>query len=219
MSEKNQRKNQLKENLDKVLENLGEEVTLIAVSKTHPCSDIELMYELGQRDFGENKVQDLKQKSDELAESCPDIRWHFIGALQSNKINKLVCVKNLQAIHSIDSIELYQKILAKDWPEKLLFFLQVNTSGEKEKSGFDNMDELQATYDLEIPEGLMTLGKIRTDDFENSAHSCFSYLTKVRDKIDPALKLSMGMSSDYKIALEHGSDFVRVGSLIFGKRS
>ncbi len=201
---------------------------LLAVSKTKSSEFIKKAYSLGQRDFGENKVQELVLKSNELKECCPDIRWHFIGSLQSNKINGLLGVKHLVSIHSIDSIKLLNKLIQKSSDRKLGLFLQVNTSGEIEKSGFNTDDEvLEAIKQMEklsgfYLQGLMTIGKIRTENFNEEAKICFNRVSELKQRIDSSqglnLELSMGMSSDYKIALDYKSNWIRIGSGIFGKR-
>lgn len=217
------RAEKIKERILQLQKEMGSS-TLIAVSKYYPTEDIILAYEAGQREFGESRVQDLLKKSEELIDR--EINWHFIGHLQSNKINNLLKVNNLKYIHSIDSIKLLQELYKKEERfagESLGFFLQVNTSDESEKSGFTDEASLVEAFQIIKQHseskfyfcGLMTIGRIRTDDFERDAINCFSQLRSLRDSIDESLKLSMGMSSDYQMAIEHGSDFVRVGSGIF----
>jgi pyridoxal phosphate enzyme (YggS family) len=217
--------------LEKVKVGLQKKTHLIAVSKTYPSSDILALYGLGIKDFGENQVQELEQKSQSLAILCPNIQWHMIGHLQSNKIRKLFSVKNLVAIHSVDRLSLVEALI-KD--EKLLLhpvkiFLQVKTSDEAEKSGFETESELRQAIELLhsssnlIVYGLMTMGKIRTDDVLGDARLCFQKLIHIRQKLQEAfpaldLKLSMGMSGDYTLASLMGADYVRVGSSIFGLR-
>ena len=197
---------------------------LLCVSKTKPAAMIRDLYEHGVRDFAENQVQDLLAKSIELNDLV-EIRWHFIGNLQSNKINQLFRVENLTAIHSIDSLKLLKKILSKKVNGTIKLFLQVNTSGEEQKAGFVDSEEIKVGAGL-ISEsskfhfqGLMTIGKIRTENFENDARTCFQKLCDIRDFFGPSLELSMGMSSDYKIAMEYGTNWVRIGSQIFGQRN
>lgn len=215
------------QNLEKLKNKIGDRTNLLAVSKTKPLEMIEEAYLFGQRDFGENKIQDLFEKARALSH-LGDIRWHFIGTLQSNKLNKLLSVPGLYAIHSIDSLSLVDKLLKKSSGQKIKIFLQVNTSGEEEKSGFDNFEELdQAVQKLIGQEslelaGLMTIGSIRADDFEKAARTCFEQLVAFRnrlsEKYDIDLELSMGMSQDYEIAISYGSNWVRIGSDIFGLR-
>jgi pyridoxal phosphate enzyme (YggS family) len=221
------RKNLINNALKELATELGD-AKLIAVTKTYPTSDIQTAYEAGQREFGENKVQDLFDKATELA-NHKDIHWHFIGHLQTNKINKLLSVPNLVSIHSIDSIKLLNKLITKEPAKMIGLFLQINTSGEPEKGGFENWDELvQATQQIKDSkgfylQGLMTIGKIRTENFEEDARGCFqqmqTYKHDFSQKLDlEGLELSMGMSQDYAIALKSGTDWVRIGSKIFGKR-
>lgn len=205
------------------------ETNFIAVSKTHPSSDIQTLYDLGQRDFGENKVQELLEKSETLIDSCPEIRWHFIGMLQSNKVKMLAKVSNLVSIHSIDSIKLLYKITRQNFDKKVGCFIQVNTSEEPQKNGFTEMEEIiQAVGLLVAPEGdiflqgLMTLSRVRTQSYETDAEKCFKALVTLREKLgthlDQPLELSMGMSNDYHVAVRNGSDWLRIGSVLFGKR-
>lgn len=223
------RKSELKFNLEDVKDRLPKRTHLVAVSKFKPVSDIALLYELSQLDFGENKVQELKEKSEALSGSCPDIKWHFIGNLQTNKINTLLKINQLSSIHSIDSIKLLNKLLSKNLDKKIGLFLQVNTSDEDEKSGFEDYQELvQAIkliqeHDQFFFQGLMTMGKIRTDSFAQDAKACFLKLTNIKDKLENEkhakdIKLSMGMSQDFEIAVKVGTDYIRVGSKLFGER-
>lgn len=214
------------ENLKSIQAQIGD-ANLIAVSKTRSVEEIKEAYVAGQRDFGENKVQELLEKAQEL--QSLEIRWHFIGHLQSNKLSMLKKVPNLVSIHSIDSINLLNKTLSKSWGNKIGVFLQINTSGEAEKSGFQNPDDIELAVRLlhDAPDfylqGLMTIGSIRTTEFEKDAERCFQMLVDAKQALDERfglnLELSMGMSSDYPIAVAKGSNWVRVGSAIFGPRN
>ncbi len=200
---------------------------LLIVSKTRSLEEIKTYYELGQRDFGENRVQELGEKAEALKESCPDIRWHMIGHLQTNKVNALFKVPNLYAIHSVHDLGLVEKLIQA---QKLLLnpievYLQVNTSKEEEKSGFETYKEvkeagalIQASSKLKLS-GLMTMGTLRTDNFEGEARRCFQELNLMKEKLQSdlqtALKTSMGMSQDYKIALSEKSNWVRLGTMMF----
>lgn len=200
---------------------------LLIVSKTRSLEEIKTYYELGQRDFGENRVQELAEKAEALKESCPDIRWHMIGHLQTNKVNALFKVPNLYAVHSVHDLGLVKKLIQA---QKLLqnpiqVFLQVNTSKEEEKSGFETYQEvkeagelIQASSKLKLS-GLMTMGTLRTDNFEGEARRCFQELNLMKEKLQSdlqtALKTSMGMSQDYKIALSEKSNWVRLGTMMF----
>ncbi len=202
--------------------------TLVAVSKYSPVEDVVVAYECGQLDFGENRVSELKSKSEIFEnQNLLDVRWHFIGSLQSNKVKELLQVNNLWAIHSVGSLKIAEELIKREaefsGPELKLFF-QLNTSHEEEKSGFDSLEELKVAIDLiessKVSKlkvyGLMTMGAIRTENFEASALVSFRDLKTAREKLGMKhLKLSMGMSQDYQLALKEGADFVRIGSLIF----
>ncbi|MBI2520155.1 MAG: YggS family pyridoxal phosphate-dependent enzyme [Bdellovibrio sp.] len=204
---------------------------LIAVTKYSGIEEIAFAHEMGQRDFGENRVQDLLKKSEQLAH-LKDVRWHFIGHLQSNKVKDLLKVNHLTAIHSVDSLPLLEKIIALHLPHtRLELFFEVNTSGEKEKWGLTDIEQVKLVFQKALkdgiaaniyPVGLMTMGTFRTDDAESEAHRCFKQLQDMKLDIERSLqitnlKLSMGMSADYKIALQYGANFVRIGSQIFGQ--
>ena len=208
------------------------DVCVIAVSKYSDAQDILHAYQGGQRDFGENRVVELTEKSAWLRErGIDDIRWHFIGHLQSNKIQRLLEVPGLHSIHSVDSLKLLEGLytrLDSFATERLEFFLQVNTSGEEEKGGFSGYDDLSKAANLYLKNvseklhlvGLMTMGKIRTEDVEGEARGCFKTLASYKNRLAhdfdlKDLKLSMGMSQDYGVALEEGTDFIRIGSAIF----
>lgn len=207
---------------DTVTQSLSHKTKLICVSKTKPAHLISELYQHGHLAFGENKVAELLEKSKELT-SLDKIEWHFIGHLQSNKINQLLSVKNLVSIHSIDRMNLLEKLLSKTIDKRLGLFLQINTSEEVEKSGFTNLKELPKAMELIKAhphfyfQGFMTIGKIRTNDFEKEARTSFQKLKDLQ-LVYPQAELSMGMSSDYLIAQEYDSDWLRVGSSIFGIR-
>ena len=196
------------------------------MTKTRPVEAIGSALEASQLDFGENRVEELVEKSSQIQQS--DIRWHFIGNLQSKKIKKLLEVKNLYAIHSIDRLSLLEKLQSglEAGGKKLNIFLQVNTSDEQEKSGFQSYEELKMAVEFCLKhtqqinlQGLMTMSKLRTDDFEADAKICFSRLKQLKQKVEQSwslsLELSMGMSADYPIALEMGTHWVRVGRKLF----
>jgi hypothetical protein len=228
--QKNQtRQNQLKNNFLQLESVIQDQAKLIAVSKTFPFEDVKLAYELGYRDFGENRVDELYEKSTEAKkEGLKDIRWHFIGNLQSKKVNKLLKCPELKYIHSVDRIKILEslKLAAQEEKKTLKYFLQYNTSGESEKSGFKTAEELkQVELDSSYLKcrGLMTMSKIRSESFESDAMECFTKLIQIRNQLEEDrklnLSLSMGMSSDYQIALNVGTDYLRLGSLIFGNRT
>lgn len=220
----------LSETYSKKLSDVSKELgstKLLIVSKTRSLDEIQTYYELGHRDFGENRVQELLEKSQTLGESCPEIRWHMIGHLQSNKINQLYSVQNLWAIHSVHDLELLQKLIKSEdkLTHEVRIFLQFNTSHEAEKSGFETYTDLRASAEL-LKEtkklkllGLMTMGTLRTEDFEAEAGRCFQDLQVEKNKLETELGMkletSMGMSQDYKIAIREKSDWVRLGTMMF----
>ena len=200
---------------------------LLIVSKTRSIEEIKIYYELGHRDFGENRVQELLEKSFSLQNDCPEIRWHMIGHLQTNKVNQLFSVQNLYAIHSVDDRELVEKMIkAQDrLSQEVFVFLQFNTSHEAEKSGYETYTDLEASAELLLKcsklklKGLMTMGTLRTENFEAEAGRCFQDLQvekeKLQNELNVRLETSMGMSQDYKIAVREKSDWVRLGTMMF----
>lgn len=195
-------------------------VTLVAVSKTKPVDDIMELYHLGQRDFGENYVQELVEKAEILPN---DINWHFIGHLQTNKV-KLIA-PFVQLIHGVDSLKLLKEInkQAEKSNRVIDCLLQMHIAQEDTKFGF-NMHELIETIkqseELNLKNvrisGLMGMASFTTDMAK--VKSEFQLLNSMFDKLGNLKILSMGMSSDYKIAIEVGSNMVRIGSLLFGVR-
>lgn len=201
---------------------------LLIVSKTRPEEDIKLYYDLGHRDFGENRVQELLEKAQNLEVLCPEIRWHMIGHLQTNKVNQLFSVPKLFAIHSVDDLSLAEKLLKAEQRlgHEVQLYLQYNTSKEEEKSGFENYEDLKKAADLIRYQnshlklvGLMTMGTLRTENFENEARRCFQELNQIKKKLEFDTKIplltSMGMSQDYEIALSEESHWIRLGTMMF----
>ncbi len=207
---------------------LPQNVRLIAVSKTHPAEYISEAYSIGQRDFGENKVQEMTQKAEVLPK---DIRWHMIGHLQTNKVKYIA--PYVYMIHSIDSEHLLQAVNkeAIKAGRVVKCLLQVHIAKEETKFGFSPEEVvtfLQAgTYkemkNVEIC-GIMGMATNTDDDEEVSAefgqlHSIFlDVKEKYFKEIESFSELSMGMSGDYRIAVAQGATMVRIGSSIFGKR-
>lgn len=209
-----------------------EEVTLIAVSKTKPLSMIEELLPLGVRDFGENKVQELTQKADALAQeeiSEPKVRWHMIGHLQRNKVKYLV--DKACMIHSVDSLRLAEEI-SKEAGKKgiqIPILIEVNVAEEESKFGV-HMEEVEelirqiAVLPSISIQGLMTIAPYVENPEEN--RSIFRNLRKLSvdiqgKSIDNVTMdvLSMGMTGDYQVAIEEGATHVRVGTGIFGERN
>jgi len=193
-------------------------VQLIAVSKYSTAQEIEMLYQTGQRAFGENKVQDLKEKQ-KILKDYP-IAWHFIGSLQKNKINNLIDC-NPTLMHSLDSRDLAQeldkKLKAKNKTMRCL--LQINSAYEKTKSGV-NPNDAVAIYN-EIKEkyqnikliGVMSIGA--HSDNKKEIVKSFQTTKTILNQCDGATICSMGMSSDFELAIANGSNMIRVGSALF----
>jgi pyridoxal phosphate enzyme (YggS family) len=198
-------------------------VTLIAVTKTFSADLVREAFEAGQRDVGENRLQEAEAKIPLLPAA---LRWHYIGQLQRNKVRKVLPLFTM--IHSIDSLRLaqYTNEVASELGLFPQVFLQVNHAGEESKAGF-SVEDLRASWEtlmqldrLEIV-GLMSVPP-PVDDPEKS-RPWFAALRDLRDQLStetntPLPYLSMGMSSDYTVAIEEGATHVRVGSAVFGKR-
>ncbi len=191
-----------------------DEITLITVSKGHSWQEMFPFYNAGSRDFGESKYQEAAEK---IAEAPTDIRWHLIGTLQRKKVAKVIGMFSL--IHSVDTPELALKLAAtaKEQSMQQSILLQVNTSGEESKHGLspeawrEEVETLLMQPHLRV-EGLMTMAPF-TDD-EKVIRRCFQRLREFRDEL--GLKhLSMGMSHDYRIAIEEGATLLRIGSALF----
>jgi pyridoxal phosphate enzyme (YggS family) len=194
-------------------------VTLVAVSKIKPVSDIQKLYDLGQRDFGENYVQELEEKWQALPK---DIRWHFIGHLQRNKVKYIAPFVHL--IHGVDSLKLLKEIdkQGRRCNRVIDCLLQVFIAQEETKFGMDEnevaelMGDLRGLTHVRI-RGLMGMASFTSD--ENKLRNEFGQLKALFDKFGNDWDiLSMGMSGDYQLAVEEGSTMVRIGSLLFGAR-
>lgn len=208
----------------------GQNVKLVAVSKVQSADDIKKLYDLGQRDFGENYVQELEEKHSMLP---GDIRWHFIGHLQSNKVKYIAPFVHL--VHGVDSFKLLNEInkQAHKLNKTVHCLLQVHIGQEETKFGLDenelkeimeivNFDPACST-NIQI-DGLMGMASFSED--LNKVRNEMKYLKSLFDKFKSVSTancqlstLSMGMSGDYKIAIEEGSNMVRIGSLLFGART
>jgi PLP dependent protein len=206
------------------------QASLIAVSKTKPVEAIRELYEIGQRDFGENYVQELLEKQGKLPD---DIRWHFIGHLQSNKVKHIASF--IYLIHGIDSLNLLNEVnkQASKQGRVIDVLLQVHIAKEETKFGFSEEElnplfasdsPLQAMENIRI-RGLMGMASFTDDSMVvreefRFLHNLFKrYKTNFPGRAGQFGVLSMGMSGDYAIALEEGSNMVRIGSLIFGSRN
>jgi pyridoxal phosphate enzyme (YggS family) len=215
-------------NLNRIQKDIHSHVTLVAVSKTFPVELIKIAYDCGHRDFGENYVQEWLSKKGLLPS---DIRWHFIGHLQTNKVKYII--PGIHLIHSVDSEKLLKEIQkqAQKKSTKVDVLLQVHISGEETKFGFDE-NELLSIFDnslhLSHPHvricGLMGMASFTNDELKirneyKKLKDLFFYIKEKFNLIGDFNVLSMGMSSDYKVAIEEGSSMIRIGSAIFGNRN
>lgn len=219
----------ISENFKAIKSTIPKHVKLVAVSKTKPISDIELAYQSGQRIFGENKVQELQEKHPALPD---DIEWHMIGHLQTNKVKFIAPFIDL--IHAVDSIKLLKEInkqaLKNDRTIPVL--LQFHIAEEESKFGLslDKATEMISSEEFSALENIAVYGVMGMATFtedQNQVKTEFSKLTSIFNKLKTDYfsnsgcfkEISMGMSGDYKLAIETGSTMVRVGSLIFGNRN
>lgn len=213
----------IEENLKKIKESLPKDVTLVAISKTKTIEQMMEAYNAGQRIFGENQVQQMEVKYPDMPK---DVQWHMVGHLQRNKVKDIAPFVSL--IHGVDSMRLLRRIDldAKRNDRVIDCLLQIKIAREESKFGLDekeaieilNSDEIKKLKHVNIV-GLMGMASFTEDKTQVSEE--FASLKKLFDalKDDHQLTtLSMGMSGDYPIALEHGSNMVRVGSAIFGER-
>jgi pyridoxal phosphate enzyme (YggS family) len=220
--------NFLADNLAEILNSIPKHVTLVAVSKTKPIENIQNLYDVGQRIFGENRVQELEEKHQALPK---DIQWHLIGHLQRNKVKYIAPFVAL--IHSIDSERLLDEVnlQAKKNNRKIKVLLQFYIAQEETKFGFD-VEEIKELFSrrpiqsFDSIEFCGVMGMASFSDDENQVRSEFKKLKSVFDFLkstyfsqNPEFKeISMGMSGDYLMAIEEGSTMVRVGSSLFGSR-
>jgi PLP dependent protein len=226
--------NSVAENLARVREQIAQAATkvgrsvddieLVTISKTHPVEKVREAYEAGQTLFGESRVQEARAKTPELPSA---IRWHFVGHLQKNKIRHALPL--FEMIHSVDSLALAQDMdrIAEEEGMRPRVLLEVNVAGEGSKFGFRpeqlrvEMEDLLALPRLSI-EGLMTIPPLAEE--AEASRKYFVHLRELRDTLERELNLklphlSMGMTSDFPIAIEEGATLVRVGTAIFGERS
>ena len=193
-------------------------VTLVAVSKTVEADVIEAAFNAGLRHFGENRVQEATSKIEQLQKLKPDIVWHMVGHLQTNKAKTAASIFDI--IHSVDSLKLAET-LNNCSQRKLRILIQVNVADEATKSGFVPTKVNQAVRqiaklpNLEI-EGLMTIAPLVSDTEE--IRPVFRQLRQLRDALGLS-HLSMGMTDDFEVAIEEGATLVRIGRAIFGERS
>lgn len=205
--------------------NYGNDVKLVAVTKTVDVETIHKAYELGLRDFGENRIQEAIPKM-QLLSDLKDINWHFIGHLQTNKVKKC---KDFYMIQSISSMELLDLLANLSMEKRMNILIEVNSSREPSKSGV-LPENIESFFDRLIKKnyhnifsirGLMTIGPLTDDRLK--IRDAFKMTKKLYDNIQELFSikfdtLSMGMSNDYDIAIEEGSTMIRIGSKIFGER-
>jgi pyridoxal phosphate enzyme (YggS family) len=208
-----------------ILIELNGKATLVAVSKIKPAEDILELYNLGQRDFGENYVQELVGKYEQLPK---DIRWHYIGHLQSNKVKYIAPFVHL--IHGVDSLSILKEINKQAVKNNRIIdcLLQIHIAKEETKFGLDE-HELSKLHELHELKNIRICGLMGMASFSHNmdlVRAEFNYLKSLFNKYAQLQTtnhklqiLSMGMSSDYKIAMEEGSNMVRIGSLLFGERN
>lgn len=226
----------LKDNLKEVEKNIleackrsnrnREDVTLIAVSKTKPVSMLQEIYDEDIRDFGENKVQELCMKYEELPK---DIRWHMIGHLQRNKVKQVVDKACL--IHSVDSYRLAEEINIQAKKKNIIvpILIEVNIAGEESKFGINKEDTIQLVEEIAELENVRIKGLMTIAPFVENPEDNRQYFRDIKQlSVDIAAKnidnvtmnaLSMGMTGDYTVAIEEGATLVRVGTGIFGARN
>ncbi len=222
-------KDYIVENLKKIKAELPQNVKTVAVSKTKPVEDILIAYQQGHRAFGENKVQEILKKHEQLPK---DIEWHFIGHLQRNKVKQLIPFIHL--IHSVDSMRLLEKINeeARSYGNIINCLLQIHIASEESKFGFSKEELVQLLPSPEFKSlqnirlcGLMGMASF-TDNVDlirkefTYIHSLFKDIQKDYFNTNKHfMELSIGMSGDYKTAVELGSTIVRIGTGIFGERN
>lgn len=231
------KKDQIQKNLIEIRKNIelackkhnrnSDEVSLIAVSKTHPLESIIYTIEKKQRLFGESYAQEFKSKAELAEQQNLDIEWHFIGHLQTNKVKYVVPFAH--TIHSVDSIKLAEEIQKQcvRFDKKMKMLIQINTSGEATKSGVNTEADLFALYDeiskldrLEVI-GLMTIAGL--SESKNETIKEFQKMNLLLKNLSQYSgkninQLSMGMTGDYAEAIEYGATYIRIGTAIFGER-
>ena len=216
------------ENLIKIKSKLPQNVTLVAVSKTKPLSDLLEAYDTGQRIFGENKIQEMASKYDEMPK---DIEWHMIGHIQRNKVKYMAPFVSL--IHGVDSLRLLAEINKQALKNNRIIecLLQVKIATEESKFGLSENEVLNllASEEIKTFQNIKIVGLMGMATFTNNQEqlqkefeilkSVFDNLTHRKSSNFNLKTLSMGMSDDYPIAIKNGSTMIRVGSSIFGKRT
>jgi len=213
----------VKEKLIAFKSNIPESIELVAVSKTKPSEMIALAHESGHLDYGENKAQEMQAKAEELPK---DIRWHFIGHLQRNKVKYIA--PHVHLIHSVDSLRLLREINKRAGNEDRLIevLLQVYIAKEESKYGLDEEEviEILESDDFKNFENVKVVGLMAMATFTNNKDtirkefkSLKSFYDGIKEKYELTV-LSTGMTNDYEIAIDEGSTMLRIGSAIFGER-
>ncbi|GAA4274669.1 YggS family pyridoxal phosphate-dependent enzyme [Aquimarina gracilis] len=217
--------NTIERNLRDIKTSIPKEVTLVAVSKTKPVSELMQAYDAGQRVFGENKIQEMTQKWEEMPK---DISWHMIGHVQTNKVKYMAPFVDL--IHAVDSIKLLKEIdkQAKKHDRIINCLLQVKIAREESKFGLDQEEVITILNSEEIKElanvrirGLMGMATFTSDQqqIKKEFNSIGNFFKELKPKYPELEVLSIGMSGDYNTAIDCGSTMVRIGSSIFGARN
>ena len=208
----------IKENLSLIKDKLNKNVILVAVSKTKPVKDLLEAYKAGQRIFGENKIQEMVSKWEVMPK---DVKWHMIGHVQRNKVKYMAPF--VDYIHAVDSIRLLGEIQkqAEKNNRQIKCLIQIRIAKEETKFGIlphelELVLESSKSYDNILIEGLMGMASFTKD--KNQIRNEFKLLKSIYDEYQSFKILSMGMSGDYSIAIEEGSNMIRVGSKIFGER-
>ena len=211
----------IEKNLNSIKRSIPSNVSIIAVSKTKPNRDILSAYNAGQKTFGENKVQELVKKQEELPN---DIHWHMIGHLQRNKVKHIAPFVNL--IHSIDSITLLEEVnkRATQNERKINCLLQVHIAEESSKFGFNKSEINNILLESSMFTNINIIGLMGMATFTNNTQQISKEFKNLKSlfnniKNNTINTLSMGMSGDYKLAIEEGTTMVRIGSAIFGSRN
>lgn len=217
----------ISKNLSKIKSTLPSHVTLVAVSKTKPVADLMEAYHAGQRIFGENKIQEMSEKWEQMPK---DIQWHMIGHVQSNKVKYMIPYVSL--IHGVDSLKLLKEInrLAAKWKRTVDCLLQIHIAEEDTKFGLDEKEihEILNSEELKTFENIRIVGLMGMATFTENQEQIkreFLHLKTIFDQYNQLNTancrlniLSMGMSGDYQLAIECGSTMIRIGSSIFGSR-
>ncbi len=210
----------IKDNLLKIKSTIPSKVTLVAVSKTKPVSDLMEAYNAGQRVFGENKIQEMTQKWKQMPK---DIQWHMIGHVQTNKVKYIAEYVNL--IHGVDSLKLLQEINKQAAKHNRVIdcLLQIHIAEEESKFGLDEneLEEILQFVQNDKMQNIKVIGLMGMATFTENQTQIkkeFQHLKSIFDKHPQLTTLSMGMSGDYQLAIECGSTMVRIGSSIFGNR-